>query len=150
MLYGTFRFDRVLYTMDMVRIMIVDHYDLVRIALETRLRSAVGLEIVGSTSDYGEATRKAQLVHPDVILLETKAPDGLETLRVLCHSLPQSAVLVLTTYPDSQEEDETRRLGALRYLLKTLNTGELVREIRTAARQKAEALPASIASVLYH
>lgn len=136
--------------MGMVRIMIVDHYDLVRIALETRLRSAVGLEIVGSTSDYSEAARKAQQSHPDVILLETKAPGGLETLRVLCDCLPQSAILVLTTYSDSQEEDETRRLGASRYLLKTLNTGELVREIRTAARQRAEALPASVAGVLYH
>lgn len=128
----------------------MDHYDLVRIALETRLQSAVGLEIVGSTSDYGEAARKAQLVHPDVILLETKAPGGLETLRVLCDRSPQAAILVLTTYPDSQEEDETRRLGATRYLLKTLNTGELVREIRAAARQRAGALPASVAGVLYH
>ncbi|MBN2006156.1 MAG: response regulator transcription factor [Anaerolineae bacterium] len=150
MLYGTFRFECVIYTMGMVQIMVVDHYDLVRIALETRLRSAVGLEIVGSTSDYAEAVSKAQQVRPDVILLETKAPGGLETLRMLCNRLPQSAILVLTTYPDSQEEDETRRLGALRYLLKTLNTGELVREIRMAARQRAETLSKPVESVLYH
>jgi DNA-binding NarL/FixJ family response regulator len=127
----------------MVRILIVDPHDMVCMALETRLRTAVGLEIVGSTTDYTEAPHKAQQLQPDVILIETKAPQGLATLDALCQRLPPCAVIVLTSYPDSHEEDQTRARGAARYLLKTLNTKELVREIRTAAREKQAVVLAS-------
>jgi len=46
---------------------------------------------------------------------------------------------VLTSYPDSHEEDRVRQLGAARYLLKTLDTRSLVREIRTVARRDNDA-----------
>ncbi len=116
---------------------------MVCMALETRLRTAVGLEIVGSTNDYAEAPHKALQLRPDVILIETKAPQGLATLAVLHRQLPQCAVIVLTSYPDSHEEDQTHARGAARYLLKTLNTKELVQEIRTAAREKQAVVSAS-------
>lgn len=127
----------------MIRILIVDPHDLVCMALETRLRTAVGLEVVGSTNDYTEASHKAGQLQPDVILLETKAPQGLGTLDVLCQKLPQCAIIVLTSYADSHEEDQTRRHGAARYLLKTLNTKELVQEIRAVTREKQPAILAA-------
>lgn len=120
----------------MARVLIVDPHDLVCIALETRLRTTVGLEIVGSTNDYAEALRKAAQLRPDVILIETKSPDGLATLDALHQTLPHCAIIVLTSYLDSREEDQTRARGAARYLLKTLNTKELVEEICAAARQQ--------------
>lgn len=119
----------------MIRVLIVDTHNLVRVALETRLRSAVGLEIIGSTSEYEEAMQQARRLHPDIVLLETKAPKGIETLEALCQAIPQCAVIVLTSYPDSYEEDQSINLGAARYLLKTLNTKDLVCEIRAVARQ---------------
>jgi len=126
----------------MVKLLIVDHHALVREALERRLSTAVGMEIVGSTGSYEDALRTAIAFTPDVVLLETKARDGLETLRTLSQLLTDSAIIVLTSYPDSREEDEVRELGAARYLLKTLDTRTLISEIRTAARCVTGALPA--------
>ena len=119
----------------MVKLLIVDSHSLVREALEKRLQTAVDLEIAGSLGRYTDAVEQAQALTPDVILLETKAPEGLETLSTLRHLLPGSAIIVLTSYPDSHEEDRVRQLGAARYLLKTLDTRSLVREIRTVARR---------------
>ena len=119
----------------MVSVLIVEGHDLVRQAVESRLRSAVGFDIVGSTSDYRDAVRLAMQLAPDLILLEIKAPEGLETLRALTTTLPDSAIVVLTSYPDSREEDQVMQMGAVRYLLKTLDTKALVHELRTAARR---------------
>lgn len=118
----------------MVKLLIIDSHSLVREALEKRLQTAVGLEIVGSLGRYAEAVQQARVLAPDVILLETKAPEGLETLATLRQRLPNTAVIVLTSYPDSHEEDQVHQMGAARYLLKTLDTRTLVREIRTVAR----------------
>ncbi len=118
----------------MVKLLIVDSHSLVREALQKRLETAVGLEIVGSTGRYEDALQQARLLAPDVILLETKAPGGLQTLQTLRQICPYCAVIVLTSYPDSQEEDQARQMGAASYLLKTLDTKSLVREIRDVAR----------------
>ena len=136
-----------IYTRGMIRILIIDHHDLVRMALETRLSTAVGLEIIGSTSEYKEAIQKALRLRPDVILLETKAPNGIKTLETLVENLPQSVILILTSYPDSKEEDTTRHLGASRYLLKTLNTKALVQEIRNSVRQDQDAVHPPVPAV---
>ena len=118
----------------MVKLLIIDSHSLVREALEKRLQTAVGLEIVGSLGRYAEAVQQAQVLAPDVILLETKTSEGLETLVTLRQLLPNIAVIVLTSYPDSREEDQVRQVGAASYLLKTLDTRSLVHEIRTVAR----------------
>ena len=128
----------------MVKLLIVDNHNLVREALQRRLETAVGLEIVGSTGRYEDALHQARLLAPDVILLETKAPEGLQTLHMLRQICPGCAVIVLTLYPDSREEDEVRQMGATSYLLKTLDTRSLVREIRTVARLVDSALTPSL------
>ncbi len=118
----------------MIKLLIVDNHSLVREALQKRLETTVGLEIVGSTGRYEDALQQARLLTPDVILLEIKAPEGLQTLQTLRRMYAECAVIILTSYPDSQEEDQTRQMGAVSYLLKTLDTKSLVREIRNVAR----------------
>lgn len=127
----------------MVKLLIVDHHSQVREALVGRLRTAVGLDIVGSTGCYEDALLQAQMLAPDVILIETKAPEGLRTLQTLCRTCPQCAVIVLTSYPDSREEDEVRAIGAASYVLKTLDTRSLVQEIRTVSRRGDGAVAAT-------
>ncbi len=127
----------------MIKLLIVDNHSLVREALQKRLETAVGIEIIGSIGQYEEALQQACLLSPDVILLETKAPGGLQTLQALRQLCPDCAVIVLTSYPDSHEEDQARQMGAASYVLKTLDTKSLVREIRTVARLRQNALTPS-------
>lgn len=117
----------------MIRVLLVEGHDLVRQALEMRLRAARGLELVGSTGHYEHAVQQARALHPDVILLETKVPAGLETLRALRAAVPEAAVIILTSYHDNEEEGQALQLGASCYLLKGLDTKTLVRQIRAAA-----------------
>jgi DNA-binding NarL/FixJ family response regulator len=121
------------------RLFIIDDHDEVREALEARLRSAAGVEVVGCTGCWEAGLQEAVRLKPDVILLETKRIDGrgLEALRCLVDECPWLSVVVLTSYPDVEEQTEARRDGAVRYLLKDINTSQLVREIRAATRPQA-------------
>ncbi|MBN1487986.1 MAG: response regulator transcription factor [Anaerolineae bacterium] len=120
----------------MIRILIVEEHELVRQALEDRLNHTRDLQIVDSTGNYSYAVQSARLNCPDVILLEIKGSAGIETLKALHNAKPQSAIIILTSYPDSKEEDQAKEEGATRYLLKTLNTASLVGEIRDVVQRQ--------------
>jgi DNA-binding NarL/FixJ family response regulator len=121
------------------RLLIIDDHDVVREALEARLRDADELEVVGCTGCWRTGLRDAVRLKPDVILLETKRADGqgLTALRRLAEQCPCTSVIVLTSYPDAEEQTEARRIGAESYILKDIDTPQLVREIQAAVRPQA-------------
>jgi two-component system, NarL family, response regulator DevR len=125
--------------MTRTRLLIIDDHDAVREALETQLRSSASVDIVGCTGCWRTGLRDTVRLEPDVVLLETKRADGqgLEALRCLTEQCPHTSVVVLTSYPDAVEHTEARRMGAVRYLLKNIDTPRLVREIQSAVRPQA-------------
>lgn len=118
------------YTGIMIHVLIVDEHEQVRRALEAWLRGADDLQVVKSTGRYAQAVEDARVLTPEVVLLETKCPDGLLTLKALRAAAPQAAVIVLTSYSDSREEEAVFTLGASAYLLKTLDSQSLLHTIR--------------------
>lgn len=125
----------------MIRLLIVDEHEQVRRALEACLQSAEDLQVVKSTGRYAQAVQEARNLAPEVILLETKAPDGMATLQAMRELAPQSAVIVLTSYSDSREEEAVLALGACAYVLKTLDTHALLETIRRAGGALAAQAP---------
>ena len=121
------------------RLLIIDDHDAVREALEARLHTAASVEVVGCTGCWRTGLRDAVRLHPDVVLLETKRADGqgLEALRHLTKECPYTSIVVLTSYPDAEEQMEARRMGVMRYILKDIDTPQLVREIQAAVRPQA-------------
>ena len=116
------------------RLLIIDDHDVVREALEARLREAAELEVVGCTGCWRTGLRDAVNLKPDVVLLETKRADGqgLDALRRLTKECPTTSVIVLTSYPDAEEQTAARHIGARNYVLKDIDTPQLVREIQAA------------------
>jgi len=120
------------------RLLIIDDHDAVREALDARLRAAAEVEIVGCTGCWRTGLRDAVRLKPDVVLLEIKRSDmqGLDALRSLTRECPYTSVVVLTSYPDAEEQAEALRVGAARYLLKEIDTPQLLREIRASVRSQ--------------
>jgi DNA-binding NarL/FixJ family response regulator len=121
------------------RVLIVDEHRKVRQALEARLRSSEGIRVVGCTGDWQDGVSMAVDFHADVILLETKRSDGrgMSALRRLRTECPGACVIVLTSYTDSEEQEEALRAGAVRYLLKDIGSEYLVQQILDVARPQA-------------
>lgn len=114
-----------------VRLLIVDDHSEVRHALVVRLNSAPDMAVVGEIADAEEALQQAETLCPDVVLMETKRADGrgLELISRLTH-FPGVKVIVLTSYLSEWEQWAAFRAGALRYLLKDIDTGQLLEQIR--------------------
>ncbi len=125
--------------MAQTRLLIIDDHDAVREALAARLRAAAEVEVVGCTGCWKTGLREALRLKPDVVLLETKRADGqgLDALRCLTEQCPSTSAVVLTSYPDAEEQTEARRMGTVRYVLKDIDTPQLVREIQAAVRPQA-------------
>lgn len=121
------------------RLLIIDDHDVVREALEARLNAAAELEVVGCTGCWKTGLQETVRLRPDVVLLEIKRTDeqGLEALRCLTQQCPSTSVVVLTSYPDADEQAKALDMGAMRYVLKDIDTPQLVREIRAAVRPQA-------------
>lgn len=102
----------------MVRVLIVDDEELVRVALQRILESVPGIETV--TCDGPEAVALARSTAPDVVLLDVNMPgeDGFSVLRQL-RGLPEPpAVAMLTLLGSDDYLDTALRFGASGYLLK--------------------------------
>jgi len=121
------------------RVLIIDDHETVRQALESRLHAAEEVEVVGCTGSWQEGLHLSTDHSPDVVLLETKRSDGegMDALRKLRAECPSTCIIVLTSYPDSEERREALRAGAVRYLLKEIGSSYLVQYIQAAARPRA-------------
>lgn len=121
------------------KLLIIDDHDAVREALEARLHTKNDVHIVGCTGCWRTGLRDAVRLAPDIILLETKRADrqGLEALRRLTKECPTASVVVLTSYSDAEEKRIAQQLGAASYILKDIDTNQLLREIQSSIRPQA-------------
>lgn len=117
--------------MSPTRLLIIDEHRAVRQALVSRLQQTDELEVVGSTGSSTEGLLQVETLHPNIVLLETKRSDGtgLETCRRITRSHPKTMVIVLTSYDDEDERQAAYMAGATRYILKDIDSAQLVREI---------------------
>lgn len=122
-----------------MRIMIVDDHEVVRVGLRTVLELEDDLQVVGEAASGAEAIARAPLLRPDVVLLDVvmEPMSGIEACRELRARLPQTRVLMLTSYADQEAVVASILAGAAGYLLKNAARAELLRAIRAVAQGQA-------------
>ena len=85
------------------------------------------LEVVGSACDGHEAVAMAADLLPDIVLMDLRMPrcDGVEATRLLRERVPETKVVVLTTYADDRSVIDALRAGARGYLTKDAGGAEI-------------------------
>ena len=90
------------------------------------LLAGTDIEIVGEAANGKDALRLAQKDKPDVVLLDIRMPDGdgLATLEKLRAKVPESKVVMLSTYDNPTYIARSVALGAADYVLKGSSAGQ--------------------------
>jgi DNA-binding NarL/FixJ family response regulator len=135
--------------MNTVTLLVVDDHPVVRDGIVGMVASAADVEVVGEASDGAEAIALAQVLDPDVVLIDLRMPrmDGVAAIREFTRLGIRSSIVVLTTFDADADVLPAIGAGATGYLLKDSSRDELLRAIRTAAAGEAVLSP-SVASRL--
>lgn len=127
-----------------IRVLIADDQRVVRDGLTMLVTLIEGVEVVGAASDGLEAVERAQSERPDVVLMDLRMPglDGAEATRQIRATLPDTQVLVLTTYADDDSLFPALQAGARGYLTKEASAEEIEQAIRAVAAGRTHLDPA--------
>ncbi|MFC2037303.1 response regulator [Chloroflexota bacterium] len=119
-----------------MQVLLVDDQQIVRQGLATILKYASGIEVAGQASDGEEAVALARELQPDVVLMDLKMPrlGGIPATRRICEELPDSSVIILTTYDADDLVFEGIKAGAKGYLLKDATSETLIESVRGVVR----------------
>ena len=133
-----------------LRVLIADDHPVVRGGLRALIETLEGLEVAGEAGDGETAVREAQLLRPDVVLMDVRMPgiDGVEATRRIRASVPETAVLMLTMYDDDATVFTAMQAGARGYLLKGADQEEIVAAIRAVVTGQAIFGPGVAARIL--
>lgn len=120
-----------------VRLLLVDENAAVRRALVLRLSRARDLQIIGATGDLEAAVAAIEEQHPDVVILESKRRDGaaLQFCRQVLDLSVSPGIVILTSFANEDERLSLQHLSIDQYLLKDIDTEELIRVVREEARR---------------
>lgn len=118
-----------------MRVLLIDDHALVRKGIEELLQSR-GVQVVASVSSGEEGLRRARELSADVILLDVKMPGmtGIETLTQLRASGVGTPVVMLTMSREDADLGAALRGGAQGYLLKDMESEELVPALEAVLR----------------
>ncbi|MFG2146411.1 response regulator [Streptomyces sp. NPDC048696] len=108
-----------------------DDEELIRTGFRLILTSR-GIDVVGEAADGVQAVTQAELLRPDVVLMDIRMPhlDGLEAAKRVLRLLPHCRVLMLTTFDLDGYVYAALAAGASGFLLKDVTAAHLAAAVR--------------------
>lgn len=126
------------------RILLVDDHDVVREGLRALLSRREGFDVVSQAGTVAESISEAKRTKPDVIVMDVRLPDGsgIEACREIREAMPETKVIILTSYADDEAVFASILAGASGYVLKQTRGSALADAIAAVARGESLLDPA--------
>jgi two-component system response regulator DevR len=133
-----------------LRLLVVDDHEVVRQGLVALLDRRPGFQVVAQAGSVQEATAQARLHRPDIVVMDVRLPDGsgVEACREIRAELPDTRVIMLTSFPDDEAVLSAIVAGASGYLLKQIRARDLVAALEAVGRGESLLDPAVTERVL--
>ena len=133
-----------------LRLLIVDDHEVVRQGLVAVLGRTPEFDVVAEAGTVAEAVDAARRFRPDLVVMDVRLPDGsgIEACREIRAELPETRVVMLTSYPDEDAVLSAIVAGASGYLLKQVRSRDLVAALQAVGRGESLLDPAVTGRVL--
>jgi two-component system response regulator DevR len=135
-----------------IRLLLVDDSELVRRGIKTVFASQAGAPmcVVGEADTVATAITACLELKPDVVLLDIRLPDGsgFDACRRILQELPQTRIVVLTSYSNDNFVYEAVTSGAQGYLMKEIDPAGLVKAVQDVAAGRSILDPDATSRVL--
>ena len=116
----------------MIKLLIVDDQEMVRLGLTSYFSILKDIEVIGEAENGAEGVKMALKMNPDVILMDLvmDVMDGIEATKVILNEWPEAKILILTSFIDDEKVYPALEAGASGYLLKTSSASDIAEAIR--------------------
>jgi two-component system, NarL family, response regulator DevR len=133
-----------------VTLLVVDDHEVVRQGLVALLGRRPEFQVVGEAGTVAQAIDAARRFQPNLVVMDVRLPDGsgIEACREIRAELPDTRVVMLTSYPDEDAVLSAIVAGASGYLLKQVRARDLVAALEAVARGESLLDPAVTGRVL--
>lgn len=133
-----------------LRLLVVDDHEVVRQGLVALLDRRDGFQVVAEAGTVADAVDAARRYQPDIVIMDVRLPDGsgIEACRTIRSELPDTRIVMLTSYPDDEAVLSAIVAGASGYLLKQIRARDLVAALETVGRGESLLDPAVTEKVL--
>jgi DNA-binding NarL/FixJ family response regulator len=136
--------------MQQQRIVLVDDHGVVRLGLKALINRHKLMEVVGEAAEANEAVKTCLSLKPDIVILDIRlaGASGIDACQQIVAQLPETKVIMLTSYAEDEMLFAAIRAGASGYVLKQAGGMDVVRACEMAAEGKAMLDPSVTAHVL--
>ena len=116
----------------MIRIVLVDDHEMVRIGVSAYLQSQADMEVIGEAVNGKEAVDLVLSLRPDIVLMDMVMPimNGAEATKEIISQWPEAKIMIVTSFLDDDKVYPALEAGAVSYVLKTSNAKQLAKAIR--------------------
>jgi DNA-binding NarL/FixJ family response regulator len=127
-----------------LRILLVDDHEVVRLGLKTLIERQPHMEVVAEADSAESAVARALAFKPDAVVLDIRlgSSNGIDACRQIAAQLPETKVVMLTSYADDDVLFEAIQAGAAGYVLKQAGGQDVIRALQAVAEGQALLDPA--------
>jgi len=128
----------------MLKIMLVDDHEVVRLGIKALLSNYPAYEVVTEASDADEAVAKALEYKPDVIIMDIRLPgrSGIDATNEIMDEVPDTKIIMLTSFAEDDLLFDAINAGAYGYILKQIGSDDLINALEAIGRGEALLDPA--------
>src|SRR5699024_1114592 len=116
----------------MIKVLLVDDHEMVRMGVGTYLSTQADIEVVGEAENGKKGVELALALRPDIILMDLvmDVMDGVEATKKIMEQWPEAKIIVVTSFLDDEKLYPVIEAGATSYLLKTSRASNIADAIR--------------------